>query len=151
MPREIERKFLVISDGWREYVTSTQSIRQAYLARTQNAQVRVRIVDGIQSTLNIKSAAPELGREEFEYAIPLEDAEELFGLADSAIVEKQRHVLSGLADYPWEIDEFAGRNQGLVLAELEGAPCEEYLELPDWCGEEVTADPRFYNASLAAR
>lgn len=149
MPRETERKFLVTSDGWREYVTSTKSIRQAYLARTQNAQVRVRIVDGIEGTLNIKSAAPEKDRDEFEYAIPIEDAEELFGLAESGVVEKQRHALSSIAGYQWEIDEFGGRNQGLVLAELEGAHREENLALPDWCGDEVTGDPRYYNATLA--
>lgn len=150
MPREVERKFLVTGDGWRERVTRRKSIRQIYLARTHHAEIRVRIVDGTQATLTVKSATSQENRAEFEYPIPVEDAEALFELAESGTLEKCRHILPATGGAEWEIDEFGGRHDGLVLAEIELGCGDEDLLIPDWCGEEVTGNARYYNANLAA-
>ncbi|PZO80842.1 MAG: adenylate cyclase [Mesorhizobium amorphae] len=148
MGREIERKFLVTGDGWREAAESSLGIRQAYLAVTDHLSIRLRLRDDGQAFLTLKSAAKEISRAEYEYPVPLSQAEEMLLLAASPILEKRRHhvMLDGVL---WEVDVFAGRHAGLVLAEVELSHPDQPLALPDWLGAEVTGDPRFYNETLA--
>ena len=113
--------------------------------------MRVRIVDGARATLTIKSRAAEVRRSEFEYEIPVADAKALLELrTGGAVIEKVRYELPCGA-LTWEIDVFSGENQGLVIAEIELAHEEQPFERPAWLGEEITADDRYYNASLARR
>jgi adenylate cyclase len=147
MGTEIERKFLLRNDGWRGLAPGKPYV-QGYLAGDAQCSVRVRIADG-KATLNIKGATTGAVRSEFEYPLPLEDARHM--LADFArkpLIEKTRHVVEykGLA---WEIDEFHGANQGLIVAEVELEREDQAFEPPAWIGEEVTGDPRYYNANLA--
>jgi adenylate cyclase len=147
MAVEIERKFLVAGDGWRTLATGRRGLRQGYLSRGGQANVRVRIADGASARLTIKAAQGGAQRSEFEYEIPLEDAEELLRLAEGAIIEKVRHIVP-IGGLVWEIDEFAGDNEGLVLAEVELSRADQEIEVPDWIGREVTAERAYYNASL---
>lgn len=149
MGREIERKFLVRHDGWRRHVAQAVGIRQAYLARTPALSLRVRLRDDGRAFLTLKSAGKALERAEYEYPIPPQDAEELIALSAVAVLSKRRHEVlqDGLR---WEVDVFDAPHHGLVLAELESADAAEVTVLPDWVGEEVTGDPRFYNEALAA-
>ena len=146
MAIEIERKFLVLGDAWRQ--ANPLRLSQGYLNRDKARTVRVRIA-GEQAFLTIKGASRGATRAEFEYEIPLQDAEQLLALSDGPVVEKFRHVLDyqGLT---WEVDEFLGDNAGLVVAEVELASEAQPIELPDWVGEEVTHDVRYFNSNLAA-
>jgi len=148
MGREIERKFLVVGEGWRESVVATKRLRQAYIARTDRLSARVRVVDGQAAFLTIKSAEPGLVRAEYEYALPVEDALELVELRQGQMIEKTRHIVE-IADARWEVDVFSGTHQGLVIAEIELADADAVFEQPEWLGREVTADPSYYNANLA--
>jgi adenylate cyclase len=148
MPLEIERKFLVATDGWRDRADSGRRLRQAYLAETERAVVRVRTEDGASAVLTIKSAEPGLTRKEFEYSLPLADAESLFELRMGALLDKTRFRVPH-ASRVWEVDVYGGDNLGLVLAEIELASETEAIELPPWLGREVTGERRYYAASLA--
>lgn len=117
MPIEIERKFLIASEAWRTEVANHSGIRQAYLAVTDTAAVRVRIVDAA-AFLTIKSAGPAISREEFEYSIPLGDAEALLALRTGRLIEKRRYIVPH-GTLRWEIDVFSGDLAGLVIAEIE--------------------------------
>jgi adenylate cyclase len=146
MAAEIERKFLVRHEGWRAAVTRSVPMRQGYLAEG-NASVRVR-VDETGANLNIKSMTLEITRLEYEYDIPEADAHEMLDeLCKRPIIEKTRHYIEA-GGHTWEVDEFAGDNAGLVVAELELSAEDEAYERPDWLGEEVSDDPRYYNVSL---
>ncbi len=148
MPHEIERKFLVANDGWREGADQGRRLRQAYLAATERVAVRVRIEDGVEAVLTIKSANPGLSRIEFEYKLPLGDAELLATLHDGIVLEKTRFQ-TRYAGHDWEIDIYAGDNEGLVIAEVEMESETTEVELPAWVGREVTDEPRYYAARLA--
>ena len=148
MPLEIERKFLVENDGWRGQADAGRRLRQAYLAETDGAVVRVRIEDGARALLTIKSAAPGLSRQEFEYPIPPADAEALSALRQGAALEKTRFRVPH-AGRIWEIDVYAGDNQGLVLAEIELDSEADEFEPPPWLGREVTGDARYYASRLS--
>ncbi|MEJ8570949.1 CYTH domain-containing protein [Microbaculum marinum] len=150
MAKEIERKFLVAGDGWRRGGHSSMRLRQAYLASTDAAAIRVRIVDDRDAFLTIKSAGKGMSRDEFEYSIPVADAEAMLALRVGEMIEKIRHAIP-CADGDLTVDEFGGGNEGLVIAEIElpDEACDPAL--PDWIGAEVTDDRRFYNASLSAR
>ena len=148
MPIEIERKFLIASEAWRTEVASHSGIRQGYLAVTDTAAVRVRIVDAA-AFLTIKSAGPAISREEFEYSIPLGDAEALLALRTGRLIEKRRYIVPHGA-LRWEIDVFSGDLAGLVIAELELPSEGTAFARPAWLGAEVTGDPRYANAGLAA-
>ncbi|MGO8954149.1 MAG: CYTH domain-containing protein [Rhodomicrobium sp.] len=148
MAYEIERKFLVQDESWRGNAGKPYLIRQAYLARNGTLSLRIRTKDNIRAAVTIKSAAAEAKRLEFEYEIPLADAEGLFGLREGAIIEKLRYELPQ-HDLVWEIDVFRGENQGLVIAEIELPHEDRHFEKPNWVGREVTSDPRYSNASLA--
>lgn len=148
MALEIERKFMVKNELWRENVESQARIMQGYLANGDNATVRVR-VKGNAAYLTIKGASAGISRSEYEYPIPVEDAEAMLQeLALFPAIDKVRYnVRSG--GHLWELDLFAGENEGLVMAEVELASEDEVFEIPEWAGEEVSSDPRYYNASLA--
>ena len=149
MGREIERKFLVKDDSWRAAVESSAVFRQGYLAVDNGTTVRVR-TDGAEVWLTIKGPAEGLTRAEFEYRLPVTEAEALIGLCRGRVVEKTRHkVRSG--GHVWEIDEFTGANAGLVLAEVELQQADEEVAMPPWVGREVSGDRRFDNASLSVR
>lgn len=148
MGREIERKFLVVGDGWRRGGRRSR-MRQGYLCAAEGRSVRVRVEDGV-ATLNVKGAARGLSRPEFEYRIPLRDAAQLLRLREGALIEKTRTRVrhGGLV---WEVDEFLGDNRGLVVAEVELDRADRRVSLPPWVGEEVTGDPRYLNAALVRR
>ena len=143
---EIERKFLVVGDDWRQ--APGRLYAQGYLNRDKQRTVRVRIVEQ-GAWLTIKGASSGATRAEFEYAIPLADAEQLLALCDGPQVRKIRRVVQ-FAGHAWEIDEFQGDNAGLVVAEIELHAEDEAFERPAWLGTEVTHDPRYFNSNLAA-
>jgi len=147
MPVEIERKFLVVSTAWRAAVTRTALFRQGYLGSSASCSIRVRVADR-EGSLNIKGRVAGARRAEYEYAIPLAEAEELLELCSEGRIDKHRHVVAH-GGREWEVDEFFGDNAGLVLAEIELDDEVEELELPAWAGAEVTEDVRYYNSSLA--
>jgi adenylate cyclase len=147
---EIERKFLVRSDAWRDKTTHRTIIRQAYLGIADKSSIRVRISDDSVATLTIKSRPVELKRLELEYPIPVAEAEALIKLREGSVVEKQRHVVPW-HDLAWEIDVFAGDNNGLVVAEIELRDTRQTVELPGWIGAEVTGQTQYYNSFLAHR
>ena len=153
---EIERKFRVAGEGWREAAVKSVRMAQGYIndmaalrEGRQNASVRVRIA-GDQAFLNLKSR--ELGhtRQEFDYPVPVADAEALLALCVGGRIDKVRHYVEH-AGHTWEVDEFSGDNAGLVVAELELASADEAFERPAWLGREVTEEPRYYNLALAER
>ena len=146
MPIEIERKFLVKNDAWRTDASGTD-YRQGYLSVDPQRSVRVRM-SGQQAWLTVKGPAEGIARMEFEYPIPVADAEALLNLCLPTVIEKTRYILE-LGKHCWEIDEFRGANDGLLLAEIELDDVNETFERPDWLGEEVTHDQRYYNATLS--
>jgi adenylate cyclase len=148
MANEIERKFLVKDDSWREQVFRQSKMRQGYLNDCEQSSVRVR-VSGDQAYLNIKSATLGVQRKEYEYAIPMDDANEMLNeLAQKPLIEKTRYYAKH-ADHVWEVDVFEGDNAGLIVAEVELSREDELFERPPWAAEEVSADPRYYNVRLA--
>jgi adenylate cyclase len=149
MGQEIERKFLVKDDSWRAAVESSSVLRQGYLAVDHGTTVRVR-TDGAEVWLTIKGPAEGLTRAEFEYRVPLTEAEPLIGLCRGRVVEKTRHKVRA-GGHVWEIDEFTGANAGLVVAEVELRYADEGIAKPAWLGREVSGDRRFDNASLSVR
>jgi adenylate cyclase len=148
MGLEIERKFLVVSDAWRAQATGSVALEQGYLARSSDVSVRVRVHDGQSAFLTVKSGGQALARAEYEYEIPVPDARELLALCQPNVVVKRRHLVPA-GDLTWEVDVFEGRHAGLVLAEIELDTADQTFELPDWVGEDVTGDERYYNAVLA--
>ena len=148
MATEIERKFLVKSDAWRARAEPGIRFRQGYLAGGGKASVRVR-VEGESANLNIKSATLGVRRQEYEYPIPLDDAHQMLdSLCEGRLVEKTRYCVT-VGNHVWEVDVFEGDNAGLVVAEIELSHEEEVFVRPDWAGDEVSHDPRYYNVCLA--
>ena len=148
MVKEVERKFLVASSIWRDRVEAHIRIRQFYLAAQPGRTVRVRISDGRSAKLTLKFGERSRERDEFEYSIPLAEAEELMAFAVGRVIEKTRHHVRHRG-YLYEVDVFGGRLAGLTIAELETPDDVPDEMLPDWLGREVTGESRFYNASLA--
>ncbi len=148
MATEIEHKFLVKDDSWRKQVFRSQPISQGYLASNEQCSVRVRI-SGDKALLNVKSATLGTSRLEFEYEVPLKDAREILEkLCSKPLIEKTRHCVR-YGGHVWEIDVFEGANEGLVVAEVELSRDKEHFAHPQWLGEEVTHERRYYNAALA--
>lgn len=147
MGLEIERKFLVATDAWRDRVTASVRMEQGYIAETGSCSVRVRIA-GNDASLNFKGLTIGRQRAEFEYPVPVEDAREMMSqfCPDSMISKVRHHVPVG--DHVWEVDEFEGVNEGLIVAEVELGAVDEAFQRPDWAGEEVTDDVRYYNIRL---
>lgn len=146
MSTEIERKFLITGDTWRGVGTSTV-FRQGYLSTVKERTVRVRAA-GDQGSITIKGITIGATRTEFEYPIPLADANAMLDeLCERPIIEKTRHVVE-VDGTTWEIDEFAGVNEGLIVAEVELDRIDQEFTRPEWIGDEVTDDPRYFNANL---
>ncbi|HQR78916.1 MAG TPA: CYTH domain-containing protein [Actinomycetota bacterium] len=145
---EIERKFLVVDDSWRAGVVAAHRIVQGYLADEGELTVRVRI-KGDHGFLTLKGRTQGISRNEYEYEIPVADAEAMLAdFATGPVVEKTRHLID-VDGHVWELDVFAGDNEGLVMAEIELASADEVFTLASWAGEEVTDDSRYYNVNLA--
>ena len=146
MGKEIERKFLVNGDAWRSLAKGTWC-RQGYLNSAKERTVRIRTIDD-RAFLTIKGLTVEATRAEYEYEIPVADcAAMLDALAEKSIIEKKRYKVP-LEGLTWEIDEFFGDNAGLIVAEVELESEEQIFRKPEWVGEEVTADPRYFNSNL---
>ncbi len=147
MPLEIERKFLVKADSWRGLAPGIL-YRQGYLVAGMGKTVRVRIA-GDRAFLTIKGGTVGLVRSEYEYAIPVADAEEMLDtLCELPLIEKYRYRIA-IADLVWEVDEFIGENQGLMIAEVELRSVDQAIARPDWIGAEVSHDERYFNSNLA--
>jgi len=153
---EIERKFILLADDWRAAAHEIVTMTQGYLndlamvgSGAMNTSVRVRI-EGDTARLNIKSRELGSTRQEFDYAIPMDDARALLALCIGGIIDKRRHLVEH-AGHQWEIDEFLGANAGLVVAEIELASADEAFARPHWLGAEATHAQRYYNLALASR
>jgi len=147
MGKEIERKYLLVGDEWKSLGEGTL-YRQGYLNSQKERVVRARTM-GDKAALTIKGITVGATRLEFEYEIPFSDCESLLELCEQPLIEKTRYKIKfdGLV---WEIDEFHGVNDGLVVAECELESEDQEITKPTWVGEEVTGDPRYYNSNLIA-
>ena len=150
MATEFEHKLLVNGDSWREAVRSSSSLSQVYLCTQPGMTIRVRVVDDRTAYLTIKGERAGIGRPEYEYEIPVDDANELLDMAqDGYPISKTRHELGD--PWPgWVVDEFSGENAPLIVAELEVPTEDTAWDVPGWAGDDVTADSRFTNAMLYA-
>lgn len=147
MHKEIERKFLVKDDSWRKAAGTGIRYRQGYISLNADRTVRVR-TDGIRGFLTLKGRAQGITRTEFEYEIPLSDAEQLLTLlCVKPLIKKVRYLVAH-KNSSWEIDVFEDENKGLVIAEIELTDEQEAFELPEWAGTEVTSDKRYLNSNL---
>ena len=146
MPKEIERKFLVVSD---EYKSSPRKYyKQGYLSVEPDKTVRVRVV-GDKGFLTVKGRNNSISRTEYEYEIPVADANDMLdNLVKTGVIEKWRYVCV-VDGKKWEVDEFLGDNAGLVVAEIELQSEDEPFTKPAWAGDEVSGDARYYNSSLS--
>ncbi len=152
MPKEIERKFLTKNDTWRKVAEEQKSetiiIRQTYISDSDWGIVRLRQA-GNKAFLAIKTRSKTISRDEYEYEIPLEHAHELFATLNSNnFIEKTRYKIEHCG-HIWEVDEFSGLNEGLIIAEIELQSEDEEFERPDWAGEEVSKVGRFFNSALS--
>ena len=146
MATEIERKFLIKGEAWRALAEGTM-YRQGYLNSAKERTVRVRTV-GDKAFLTIKGITVGATRAEYEYEIPFADCNALLDdLAEKPLIEKKRYKIRQ-GEFTWEIDEFFGDNQGLIVAEIELTSEDQQFGKPDWIGEEVTGDPRYFNSNL---
>ncbi len=141
---EIERKFLVQGASWRQ--GAGLRITQGYLNRDPQRTVRLRIA-GDKGFLTIKGPTTGVSRVEFEYPIDLLQVQQMLSLCDGPVLDKTRYAVTHLGDL-WEVDEFHGANQGLVVAEIELTSPQQPFSRPDWLGAEVSDDPRYFNSSL---
>jgi len=149
MGKEIERKFLVKGDSWRGLVEGKR-YRQGYLSTVKERTVRVRTA-GDKGYLTVKGISVGATRSEYEYEIPLADANEMLDrLCERPLVEKTRYRIPQ-GDVAWEVDEFEGDNLGLITAEVELKDEHQSVVPPEWIGQEVTGDPKYFNANLVAR
>jgi adenylate cyclase len=146
MPLEIERKFRVTNDTWRDGPPG-ERIAQGYLSQDPDRTVRIRI-SGNLAWLTIKGRNQGITRTEFEYPIPPAEARDLLKLCLPSVIDKTRYRRQW-ADHEWEIDVFHGENSGLILAEVELADESVTPDLPPWAGEDVSSDSRFFNSCLA--
>lgn len=143
---EIEHKYLVVSDCYRELATGRTEIRQGYITRDPARTVRIRVA-GTDGFLTIKGKTGNSSRPEFEYMIPFEDALELLKLCEGKIIHKIRHIVE-YEGFTWEIDEFMDRTDSLVVAEIELADENTVYPIPPFVGENVTGMSQYYNSNL---
>ena len=148
MPQEIERKFLV-KDGYKQFAFTSIRIMQGYLSSVPERIVRVRI-KGEKGYITIKglSSLSGISRYEWEKEIPVDEARELLTMCEPGVIDKTRFLVQ-VGSFTFEVDEFYGENEGLVIAEIELNSEEEFFEKPSWLGEEVTGNRRYYNSMLA--
>ena len=149
MAKEIERRFLVEPRKWSD-LGDGLAIRQGYLCASKQSSVRVRTY-GERAYVTIKGATSDITRDEYEYEIPINDANEILdNLCEHPPIEKTRYRIVYKA-HTWEVDEFSGANRGLTVAEVELQDTKEQVELPDWIDREVSGDPRYYNSNLSIK
>ncbi len=150
MSKEIERKYLVRGSSYRHQAIQKKDMMQGYLSLDPDATVRIRIV-GDKAFITVKSRNIGAVRNEWEYPVPVEEAKEMLrSCCKSRLIEKTRYIVEAPHNLKWEIDEFHGSLDGLVIAEIE-LPDEDFeVALPDFIGEDVTGNPRYYNSSLAS-
>ena len=146
MKIEIERKFLLASEGWRSLVEHSEHIRDGLLSSDDRRKIRVRII-GERSTLTVKSKRIRGEREEYEYDIPRDDAERLLIHCGSDVIHKVRHYIDH-AGLTWEVDEYEGLLKGIVLAEVELDSPDQPIVMPDWVGQEVTSEPPYRKINM---
>lgn len=144
---EIERKFLVKDDSFKKLAFTSSDIKQGYLNRIPERVVRVRI-KGEKGYITIKGKTEGASRLEFEYEVPLKDAEEMLRLCEPPVLSKTRYEVMGDDGLKWEIDEFHGAREGLIVAEVELNSADQPVVLPSFISEEVTGDPRYFNSNL---
>lgn len=145
MGQEIERKFLVTSLDWKTQTPVYYC--QGYLNRDKHRTVRIRVA-GESAQLTVKGVNDGATRQEFEYSIPVKDAQAMLKICEQPLIEKHRHVVA-FDGFDWEVDEFLGENEGLVVAEIELESANQEFPRPPWVGEEVTEDSRYYNSRLS--
>ena len=145
MAQEIERKFLVINDQWRDLAEGIHYC-QGYLSSVKERTVRIRTIQE-QGFLTIKGITKGVSRLEYEYDIPLQDARALLEICERPLIEKKRYKIE-IGNLTWEIDEFFGENRGLIIAEVELSSEDQVFGKPEWIGDEVSSDPRYFNANL---
>ena len=145
---ETEKKFLVKKELWNKVRKKGTRYRQGYMLHQEDKTIRIRLIEGDQGYITIKGKARGISRPEYEYAIPKKDAEELLENFCDAFVSKKRYKIN-IEGKLWEVDEFLGDNEGLIVAELELKEEAEQFNLPEWIGTEVTGDPRYYNSELS--
>lgn len=149
MALEIERKFLVASDGWKKHtLVKKVPIEQGYIDTSGDVIVRFRVTNS-QAFMTIKSNHRGMTRKEFEYEVPFDDGEELIKSCKKPTIKKTRHYIVDNFNQLWEIDIFRGLNKGLVLAEIELESEKQPVTIPEWLGREVTNDERYRNTALA--
>ena len=147
---EIERKYLVTSDSYKQMAVARYHICQGYISREKTGTVRIRITDDkAYLTIKGKPAAGHFARYEWEKEIDVQEAKELMQLCQGTIIDKTRWIVPAAEDgLKWEVDEFHGKHEGLTIAEIELTSEEQEVEKPDFVGEDVTSDPRYYNANM---
>ncbi|MQW87558.1 CYTH domain-containing protein [Sinorhizobium saheli] len=148
MAKEIERKFLVATDGWRQNADKGIRLRQAYIVTMDDRSLRVRIHGNKRARLTIKIGKSSLVRNEYEYDLPIDDARELLTQAVGIVIEKRRYRVP-YKGFTWEVDVYEGALEGLVVAEVEMKRETDLPDLPAWLGREITGDRRYSNQSLA--
>ncbi len=149
MNQEIERKYLVASDCYKAMAVARYHIIQGYISREKTGTVRVRIIDDkAYLTIKGKPAAGHFARYEWEKEIDVTDARELLQLCQGNLIDKTRWIVPAGERLKWEVDEFHGKHQGLVVAEIELEDEEQVIEKPSFIGDDVTDDPRYYNANM---
>jgi adenylate cyclase len=149
MGLEIEHKFLLKNNDWKQHIRESLDYKQGYLSSDKKRSIRVRLSND-KAWLNIKSATIGTSRQEYEYEIPLDEGQEILdSLCIKPIIEKTRHFIP-YQQHLWEIDVFCGDNEGLIVAEIELSKVGEVFDRPSWLGEEVSDDLKYYNNSLCA-
>ena len=147
MAVEIERKFLIKNDSWKEAVHKSLICKQGYLVSDRDKTVRIRIM-GEKAFLTIKGPTEGISRSEFEYEIPMTDAAGMLRLCSDLPVEKTRHLIEH-GGMTWELDVFEAANRGLIMAEIELKSEDQPFDLPQWAGEEVSGEERYFNGYLS--
>lgn len=145
MGKEIERKFLVKGNDWHKLAKGIH-YRQGYLSIVKERTVRVRTIND-KGFLTIKGITVGASRVEFEYDIPVNEANEMLKICEHPIIEKSRYKIEH-GGFTWEVDEFYGVNQGLITAEIELQSVDQKFDKPDWIGQEITGDPKYFNSNL---
>ena len=147
---EIERKYLVTSDSYKQLAVARYHICQGYISREKTGTVRIRITDDKAFlTIKGKPAAGHFARYEWEKEIDVQEAKELMRLCQGTIIDKTRWIVPAAEEgLKWEVDEFHGKHEGLTLAEIELTSEDQEVEKPNFVGEDVTSNPRYYNANM---
>lgn len=150
MSKEIERKFLVKDKTYRQKARQVRHITQGYLSLDPDRTVRVRLADG-RGYITVKTRNHGAVRGEWEYEIPAEDAAEMLDACTGTVIDKHRYVVAAGGGLSWEVDEFHGIHDGLVVAEIELPAADTAVPEAGFIGEEVTDDARYFNSALASQ